>query len=122
MASSARAGCAAAVGVLKGSIADWMEVVQADLNGTFHCAKAAGKHFKVRGRGSFVVTSSVSGHIANFPQEQTSYNVAKAGCVHMARSLANERRDFASELCRRGILIQGCLTLLGRRLRTCGCQ
>ncbi len=26
---------------------------------------------------------------------QTSYNVAKAGCIHMARSLANEWRDFA---------------------------
>ena len=37
----------------------------------------------------------MSGHIANFPQEQTSYNVAKAGCIHLARSLANEWRDFA---------------------------
>lgn len=37
----------------------------------------------------------MSGHIANFPQEQTSYNVAKAGCIHMAKSLANEWRDFA---------------------------
>jgi NAD(P)-dependent dehydrogenase (short-subunit alcohol dehydrogenase family) len=27
--------------------------------------------------------------------QQTSYNVAKAGCIHMARSLANEWRDFA---------------------------
>merc|ERR1712098_1026009 len=27
--------------------------------------------------------------------EQTSYNVAKAGCIHLARSLANEWRDFA---------------------------
>lgn len=37
----------------------------------------------------------MSGHVANFPQEQTSYNVAKAGCIHLARSLANEWRDFA---------------------------
>jgi sorbose reductase len=37
----------------------------------------------------------MSGHVANYPQEQTSYNVAKAGCVHMAKSLANEWRDFA---------------------------
>ncbi len=37
----------------------------------------------------------MSGHIANYPQEQTSYNVAKAGCIHMAKSLANEWRDFA---------------------------
>jgi sorbose reductase len=72
-----------------------MEVIQTDLNGTFHCAKAVGQHFKERGTGSFVITASMSGHIANFPQEQTSYNVAKAGCIHMARSLANEWRDFA---------------------------
>merc|ERR1712187_863399 len=51
------------------------EVIQTDLNGTFHCAKAVGSHFKQRGKGSFVITSSMSGHIANFPQEQTSYNV-----------------------------------------------
>lgn len=37
----------------------------------------------------------MSGLIANYPQEQTSYNVAKAGCIHMGASLANEWRDFA---------------------------
>lgn len=37
----------------------------------------------------------MSGHIVNFPQEQASYNVAKAGCIHLAKSLANEWRDFA---------------------------
>ncbi|GAM35112.1 hypothetical protein TCE0_015f03165 [Talaromyces pinophilus] len=91
----ANAGQAANAGVLDGSVNDWMHIVQVDLNGTFHCAKAVGEHFKQRGTGSFVVTSSMSGHIANFPQEQTSYNVAKAGCVHFAKSLANEWRAFA---------------------------
>ena len=37
----------------------------------------------------------MSGHIVNYPQEQTSYNVAKAGCIHMAKSLATEWRGFA---------------------------
>ncbi|KAJ5157902.1 NADP-dependent mannitol dehydrogenase [Penicillium canariense] len=91
----ANAGRTASSGVLDGSVQDWEEVIQTDLTGTFHCAKAVGAHFKQRGTGSFVITSSMSGHIANFPQEQTSYNVAKAGCIHMARSLANEWRDFA---------------------------
>jgi NAD(P)-dependent dehydrogenase (short-subunit alcohol dehydrogenase family) len=91
----ANAGKTADAGVLDGSVQNWEEVIQTDLNGTFHCAKAVGAHFKQRGTGSFVITSSMSGHIANFPQEQTSYNVAKAGCIHMARSLANEWRDFA---------------------------
>ncbi|TVY52237.1 NADP-dependent mannitol dehydrogenase [Lachnellula suecica] len=91
----ANAGRTADAGVLEGSVESWNEVIQTDLNGTFHCAKAVGAHFKERGTGSFVITASMSGHIANFPQEQTSYNVAKAGCIHMARSLANEWRDFA---------------------------
>ncbi|OKL61829.1 hypothetical protein UA08_02484 [Talaromyces atroroseus] len=91
----ANAGRTANSGILDGSVQDWQEVIQTDLTGTFHCAKAVGKHFKERGTGSFVITSSMSGHIANYPQEQTSYNVAKAGCIHMAHSLANEWRDFA---------------------------
>jgi len=91
----ANAGATANSGVLDGSVDDWNHVIQVDLNGTFHCAKAVGAHFKERGTGSLVITSSMSGHIANYPQEQTSYNVAKAGCIHMTKSLANEWRDFA---------------------------
>lgn len=91
----ANAGRTADSGILDGSVQDWENVIQTDLTGTFHCAKAVGPHFKQRGKGSFVITSSMSGHIVNFPQEQTSYNVAKAGCIHFARSLANEWRDFA---------------------------
>lgn len=89
------AGATADAGVLDGSVEDWERVIHTDLSGTAYCAKAVGAHFKQRGSGSFVITASMSGHIANFPQEQTSYNVAKAGCIHLAKSLANEWRDFA---------------------------
>lgn len=91
----ANAGATADSGILDGSVDAWNHVIQVDLNGTFHCAKAVGHHFKERGTGSLIITASMSGHIANFPQEQTSYNVAKAGCIHMAKSLANEWRGFA---------------------------
>jgi sorbose reductase len=91
----ANAGRTADSGILDGTVEAWHEVIQTDLTGTFHCAKAVGHHFKERGTGSLVITASMSGHIANFPQEQTSYNVAKAGTIHMAKSLANEWRDFA---------------------------
>ncbi|KAF2858975.1 NADP-dependent mannitol dehydrogenase [Piedraia hortae CBS 480.64] len=91
----ANAGATANSGILDGSVEDWNHVVQVDLTGTFHCAKAVGHVFKKQGYGSLVITASMSGHIANYPQEQTSYNVAKAGCIHLARSLANEWRDFA---------------------------
>ncbi|KAI0009617.1 short chain dehydrogenase [Xylariaceae sp. FL0662B] len=91
----ANAGATADGGIIDSSKEEWDRVVSIDLNGTAYCAKAVGPIFKKQGHGSFVITSSMSGHIANFPQEQTSYNVAKAGCIHMARSLANEWRDFA---------------------------
>ena len=95
----ANAGATANSGILDGSVDAWNHVIQVDLNGTFHCAKAVGHHFKERGTGSLIITASMSGHIANFPQEQTSYNVAKAGCIHMTKSLANEWRDFARVNC-----------------------
>ncbi|KAJ9144555.1 L-xylulose reductase [Pleurostoma richardsiae] len=91
----ANAGATANAGVVDGTKEDWDKVIQIDLNGTAYCAKAVGAHFRERGAGSMVITASMSGHVANYPQEQTSYNVAKAGCIHMARSLANEWRDFA---------------------------
>ncbi|KOS18184.1 L-xylulose reductase [Escovopsis weberi] len=91
----ANAGATAKSGVVDGTAEEWDRVIQTDLSGTAYCAKAVGAHFKRQGHGSFVITASMSGHIANYPQEQTSYNVAKAGCIHLARSLANEWRDFA---------------------------
>ncbi|PHH93042.1 hypothetical protein CDD83_1744 [Cordyceps sp. RAO-2017] len=91
----ANAGATANSGVIDGTTQDWDKVIQTDLNGVAYCAREVGKLFKKQGHGSFVITASMSGHIVNFPQEQTSYNVAKAGCIHMARSLANEWRDFA---------------------------
>ncbi|KAI0399964.1 mannitol dehydrogenase [Xylaria palmicola] len=91
----ANAGATADHGVLDGTVEEWNKVIHTDLSGTAYCAKAVGPVFKKQGRGSFVITASMSGHVANFPQEQTSYNVAKAGCIHLAKSLANEWRDFA---------------------------
>src|SRR5690242_1929804 len=91
----ANAGKTADNGILDATVEQWNEVIDTDLTGTFNCARAVGLHFRERKTGSLVITASMSGHIANFPQEQTSYNVAKAGCIHLARSLANEWRDFA---------------------------
>ncbi|ROW08698.1 hypothetical protein VPNG_06425 [Cytospora leucostoma] len=91
----ANAGATANSGVLDGSKEDWDHVINTDLNGTAYCAKAIGPVFKKQGHGSLVITASMSGHIVNYPQEQASYNVAKAGTIHLAKSLANEWRDFA---------------------------
>ncbi|KAK6209074.1 hypothetical protein LQW54_006674 [Pestalotiopsis sp. IQ-011] len=91
----ANAGATADGGLVDSPKESWDKIIQTDLNGTAYCAKAVGAHFKERGTGSLVITASMSGHVANFPQEQTSYNVAKAGCIHMAKSLANEWRGYA---------------------------
>jgi sorbose reductase len=91
----ANAGKTANNGILESSVEEWKEVIDTDLTGVFNCARVIGYHFKERKTGSLVITASMSGHVANFPQEQTSYNVAKAGCIHLAKSLANEWRDFA---------------------------
>ena len=95
----ANAGKTADNGILNASVEAWEDVINVDLDGVYYCAKSVGPHFKERKTGSLIITASMSGHIANFPQEQTSYNVAKAGCIHMTKSLANEWRDFARVNC-----------------------
>lgn len=66
----ANAGKTANAGVLDASVEEWKEVIDTDLTGVYNCARAVGFHFKKQGTGSLVITASMSGHIANFPQEQ----------------------------------------------------
>ena len=66
----ANAGATADSGILEGSVEAWQHVIDTDLTGVFNCAKAVGEVFKKQGSGSFIITASMSGHIANFPQEQ----------------------------------------------------
>ncbi|KAL4861160.1 hypothetical protein BDV12DRAFT_208311 [Aspergillus spectabilis] len=88
----------------------YSDVVQTDLDGTFYCARAAAAHWRQQKLdktdlfgnqiqdftyGSFVATASMSGHIVNFPQLQAAYNVAKAGVIHLCKSLAVEWVRFA---------------------------
>lgn len=95
---------------LQGEPSHYRKVVSTDLDGTFFCARAVGEHFrrqKLEGTtingdklenyhgGSFIATSSMSGHIVNIPQLQAAYNAAKAGVRHLCRSLAIEWVTFA---------------------------
>ncbi|EEQ39616.1 putative sorbose reductase [Clavispora lusitaniae] len=73
----------------------WHKIVNLDFNGVYYCAKAAGRIFKKNGKGSFIITASMSGHIVNIPQLQAPYNAAKAACIHLAKSLAIEWAPFA---------------------------
>ena len=91
---------------IDGETDHYRKVVSTDLDGTFYCARAAGRHFRrqaqegtdVNGNkldfkgGSFIATASMSGHIVNIPQLQAAYNAAKAGVIHLStRSTTNFR-------------------------------
>ncbi|KAB8079725.1 hypothetical protein BDV29DRAFT_164247 [Aspergillus leporis] len=88
----------------------YSDVTQTDLDGTFYCARAAGSHWRRQKEegtdifgnplqgftyGSFVATASMSGHVVNIPQLQAAYNAAKAGVIHLCKSLAVEWVRFA---------------------------
>ncbi|RFU31545.1 hypothetical protein B7463_g4838, partial [Scytalidium lignicola] len=96
--------------MVDGPIDHYKNVVVTDLDGTFYCAKAAAAHWRrqkaegttIDGKklenftyGAFVATASMSGHIVNIPQLQAAYNAAKAGVIHLCKSLAVEWVGFA---------------------------
>jgi NAD(P)-dependent dehydrogenase (short-subunit alcohol dehydrogenase family) len=68
----------------------WLNVVDVNLNGTFWCCRAFGKHMLDANSGSIVNVGSMSGFIVNKPQEQCYYNASKAAVHHLTKSLAAE--------------------------------
>lgn len=68
----------------------WLNVLDVNLNGTFWCARAFGRHMLARGSGSIVNVGSMSGVIVNRPQGQSHYNASKAAVHHLTKSLAAE--------------------------------
>ena len=70
--------------------ADWLRVIDINLNGVFWCCREFGKHMVRRRRGSVVTIGSMSGLISNKPQRQAHYNASKAAVHHLTRSLAGE--------------------------------
>jgi sorbose reductase len=73
----------------------WKHVLDLDLNSIYYLSKAVGQLFRKKGKGSYIITSSMSAHIVNVPQLQSGYNAAKAGVLHFAKSLAVEWAGFA---------------------------
>jgi NAD(P)-dependent dehydrogenase (short-subunit alcohol dehydrogenase family) len=68
----------------------WLNVIDVNLNGTFWCCRAFGKHMLAAKSGTIVNVGSMSGFIVNKPQEQSYYNASKAGVHHLTKSLAAE--------------------------------
>lgn len=68
----------------------WLNVLDVNLNGTFWCARAFGRHMLTAGGGTIVNVGSMSGFIVNRPQPQSYYNASKAAVHQLTRSLAAE--------------------------------
>lgn len=68
----------------------WNKVINLNLNGVFLVTQAVGRQMIKQGHGNIINTSSMSGLIANKPQEQCSYNASKAGVIMLTKSLAME--------------------------------
>lgn len=68
----------------------WLNVLDVNLNGSFWCARAFGKHMLARGSGAIVNVGSMSGFIVNRPQPQSYYNASKAAVHQLTKSLAAE--------------------------------
>jgi NAD(P)-dependent dehydrogenase (short-subunit alcohol dehydrogenase family) len=74
---------------------EWRSVLDVNLTGLFFCCQAVGRTMierfqKEQVGGRIINIASMSGLIVNRPQAQTSYNVSKAGVIHLTRSLAVE--------------------------------
>ncbi len=70
--------------------ADWLRMMNVNVNGVFWCSRAFGRHMVASKQGAIVNLGSMSGNICNRPQPQTAYNVSKAAVHHLTRSLAAE--------------------------------
>jgi NAD(P)-dependent dehydrogenase (short-subunit alcohol dehydrogenase family) len=68
----------------------WLNVIDVNLNGTFWCCRAFGRHMLEAKAGAIVNIGSMSGFIVNKPQEQCYYNASKAAVHHLTKSLAAE--------------------------------
>lgn len=72
------------------SDADWLRMMDVNVNGVFWCSRAFGRYMIAQKRGVIVNIGSMSGIICNRPQPQTPYNVSKAAVHHLTRSMAAE--------------------------------
>jgi len=89
------------------SLAEWRQVIDANLTSVFLCAREAMKLMKPQGRGRVITIGSVA---AKMPRpDAVAYVAAKAGLDGLNRALALEGRDFgvACSLLHPGFTVTG---------------
>ena len=69
---------------------EWRLVMSIDLDGVFYGCREVAKVMLKQGAGTIINIGSMSGMISNRPQPQSAYNTAKAGVIHLTKSLAGE--------------------------------
>lgn len=74
--------------LLRMSPDDWEAVIQTNLTGAFHCAKAVQRAMLKQRSGRIIHISSVSGIMGN--AGQANYSAAKAGLIGLTKALARE--------------------------------
>jgi len=98
--------------MIEGDLSHFHKVVSTDFDGTYYCAKAAGKIWRRQKQegtdafgnklegftyGSFIATASMSGSIVNIPQLQAAYNAAKSAVTHLCiRHSISNSEDLAN--------------------------
>ncbi|MBM3598649.1 MAG: SDR family oxidoreductase [Alphaproteobacteria bacterium] len=70
--------------------AEWLEVLDINLNGVYWCCREFGRVMLSRRRGSIINIGSMSGIVVNRPQPQAAYNASKAAVHMLTKSLAAE--------------------------------
>ena len=84
------AGIANAAPAEEMGLAQWQRVIDIDLTGVFLSCQAEARVMLEHGHGAIVNIASMSGSIVNRGLLQAHYNAAKAGVIHLSKSLAME--------------------------------
>lgn len=87
------AGIADANPAEKMELSQWQKMIDVDLTGVFLSCKAEANAMLKRKKGAIINIASMSGSIANHGLNQVHYNSAKAGVIHLTKSLAMEWVD-----------------------------
>jgi NAD(P)-dependent dehydrogenase (short-subunit alcohol dehydrogenase family) len=76
----------------KMSTADWKDVLDVHLNGSFNMSRACAGQFREQNFGAYVHMTSTSGLIGNFGQ--ANYMAAKLGIMGLSRAIALDMQRF----------------------------